>query len=283
MQKEKTGLYPLTFRPILKHKVWGGKKLNRSLHKKGEGTIGESWELSTVPNNISVIAHGAWVGKNLMQLIKTHKAKILGNHVFNTYGIHFPLLFKFIDANDALSVQLHPNDALAKKRHNSFGKTEMWYIIQADAGAKIIAGFTKNTTVPEYKKHLANNTITEILQYETAKKGDTFFIAPGTVHAIGKGILLAEIQQTSDVTYRIYDWDRPGSDGKMRELHTHLALEAINFKKTQTKIAYKQNPNTAVLLKKSAYFTTNRLQLTAHIRRDLRHQDSFVVYMCVAG
>ena len=280
---KKTPLYPLKFRPILKEKIWGGSKLCSNFNKKGTGLIGESWELSGVKGNVSEIANGALQGTSLNDIISLYGAELLGKHVFNTYGIVFPLLFKFIDAAKDLSVQLHPNDTLAKERHNSFGKTEMWYIMEAENNARLILGLKEKTTEAEYENAIKTQSITSILQEKNVMKGDSFFIAPGTTHAIGAGIVLAEIQQTSDITYRIYDWDRPGLDGKMRQLHTEEAKTAINYQITGALLTADVVLNNPMLLKKSDYFATNKLVLNKTIIRELKIKDSFIVYMCVDG
>jgi len=287
LQKEKVTdsniLYPLKFYPILKEKVWGGEKLSK-LYKKGDGkNVGESWELSGVAESVSVVANGVFKETTLTNLIEQFKEALVGEKVYHTFGNKFPLLFKFIDANQDLSVQLHPDDSLAMERHNSFGKTEMWYIMQAEKDARIILGFSKKMDKAKYLKNLSENKLPEILRSEPVKARDSFFIPPGTVHAIGAGIVLAEIQQTSDVTYRIYDWDRPDIDGKMRNLHTHEALEAINFEKPDAKLKYSEKENEVVTLCKSSFFETNNLCLTKDFTRNLKEIDSFVVYMCVEG
>lgn len=276
-------LYPLKFEPILKEKVWGGSKLHTSLNKKEGERIGESWELSGVPDSVSIVANGSLQGKNLNELITEYQEKLIGKQVFEQFGNQFPLLFKFIDAAEDLSVQLHPNDALAQARHNSFGKTEMWYILEAESNARLIVGFNAEIDEKSYQKYLSENNITNVLNSESVVKGDTFFIAPGTVHAIGGGILLAEIQQTSDITYRIYDWDRPGLDGKLRELHNDLAVDAINFAGLNAKQDYTDVENKAIQICKCPYFETNKLLLSETIQKEYGFIDSFVVYMCVEG
>jgi mannose-6-phosphate isomerase len=276
-------LYPLKFTPILKEKIWGGKKLSKLFQKNGTGNIGESWELSGVDENVSVAANKPLSGMSLTNLIEIYGASLLGEKVFKHFGNTFPLLFKFIDAEADLSVQLHPNDTLAKERHNGFGKTEMWYIMHAEENARLILGFNRKMDESTYLEFLSENKLTEILKEEKVDKGDAFFIAPGTVHAIGAGVLLAEIQQTSDLTYRIYDWDRPDTDGTKRELHTELALAAINYEEAKAKITYPDKKNQPVLLKTNRYFETNKLRLTQPLSRDLSGLDSFVVYMCVDG
>jgi mannose-6-phosphate isomerase len=216
-------------------------------------------------------------------LIETYGAKLMGERVMSSYGSTFPLLFKFIDAREDLSVQLHPNDSLARERHNSFGKTEMWYILDAEEDARLLLGFNKSMNERSYMRYLSEKRIPEILHSEPVTRGDSFFIAPGTVHAIGAGVILAEIQQTSDITYRIYDWDRLGMDGKERELHTELALKAIDFDNLEPRLRYDSTENTPNLICRSPYFETNYLQLSGYYQRDLSDLDSFVVYMCVYG
>jgi mannose-6-phosphate isomerase len=269
--------------PILKEKVWGGEKLSKFFEKNGTGNIGESWEISCVEENVSIVANEPFKGKTLAELVETYKELLLGEKVFKQFGNKFPLLFKFIDAKEDLSVQLHPDDSLAKERHNKFGKTEMWYVLQADKNARLILGFNRKMDEATYLKFLSEKKIIDILHEERVDKGYAYFIAPGTVHAIGGGVLLAEIQQTSDVTYRIYDWDRPDTDGTHRELHNDLAVAAINYQEPKAKIAYTDLENSPVLLKTNRYFETNKLLLTQYFSRDLSNLESFVVYMCVEG
>lgn len=276
-------LYPLQFIPILKEKVWGGNKLTEDYKKNGTQSTGESWEISGVPNHFSVVQKGILLGETLPQLITKYKDQLVGKKVYQKYGNTFPLLFKFIDATQDLSVQVHPDNVLAKKRHDSFGKTEMWYILDAQQNARLILGFEESITMEQYTTSLSNNSIVTILKQQPVKKGDVFFIAPGTVHAIGAGIVLAEIQQTSDITYRIYDWDRPDIDGKFRELHTQQAIAAINYNKTQAKVTYHNLTNKTIPLCSVPYFETNKLQLTKTFSKSLSNLDSFVVYMCVEG
>ena len=278
-------LYPFFFKPISKERLWGGEKLISYLEKpfKGEG-IGESWELSAVSGDESVVSNGVLEGKQLKELIETYKADLVGKSVYDRFGNDFPILIKYIDAQKDLSVQLHPNDQLAKERHNSFGKNEMWYIMNADAGSKLITGFSKNTDQNEYQQYLKNDQIESLLHYETVNSGDTFFIRTGTVHAIGAGILLAEIQQTSDVTYRIFDWNRKDKDGNTRELHTALALDAIDFsKRDDHKVKYDQKPNHRNAMVNSSYFKTDIIPLEGEVSINMNQLDSFVVLMAVDG
>jgi len=279
----KTSLYPLTFVPIIKDKVWGGTKLATLLQKGASNQAGESWELSGVPNDVSVVASGALQGVELSELISIYKEELVGTNVYSKFGNQFPLLFKFIDAREDLSVQLHPNDAIAKQRHNSFGKTEMWYVLQTDEDARLILGFNRELTKETYKELLENDSITSVLHSKPVNKGEAYFIAPGLVHAIGAGVLLAEIQQTSDITYRIYDWDRPDIDGSLRELHTAQALEAIDFKNKEAELCYKNTLNERILLNACPYFVTHKLVLTSNFNVNHFNPTSFKTYMCIDG
>jgi len=276
-------VYPFKFTPILKEKVWGGNKLKDLFSKEFDGAIGESWEISGVEDNVSEVMNGSVKGKSLNELIDLFKEDFLGKKVYHHFGNKFPLLFKFIDAKEDLSVQLHPDDTLAQSRHNSFGKTEMWYIMEADKEARLILGFNSNVNEEIYLKHLSENKITDILHSEPVEKGDSFFIAPGTVHAIGAGVVLAEIQQTSDITYRIYDWDRPGIDGEFRELHTEEALDVIDYGESKAKLEFSEKKNQPFQICKSPYFETNKIIATQSLQIDITEIDSFVVYMCVEG
>ena len=280
------GLYPLKFIPIFKDKLWGGNKMKTILNKDfGDlPNCGESWELSGVEGNISVVANGYLAGNSLEELVEIYMGELVGEQVFETFGVEFPLLIKFIDANDDLSIQVHPNDELSKERHNAYGKTEMWYVLQADQGAMLQSGFNQPVDQDKYLLKLEHDELTDILNFEEVTSGDVFFIPAGRVHAIGKGILLAEIQQTSDVTYRIYDYDRRDEKGHPRELHTELALEAINFKHHgKGKTDYQPKLNESVELAKCSYFTTNLLHLNDSVERDFSKLDSFVIYLCIEG
>jgi len=276
-------VYPIKFNPILKEKVWGGTKLMTHLNKHSMvSKVGESWEISDVENDISVVANGALKNQSLSQIVEKYKESLLGHHVYQKFGNSFPLLCKFIDAKEDLSVQLHPDDLLAKERHNSFGKTEMWYIIQNDDHAELIIGFNKKITKEQFLKHLENGTIESILNRERIQKGDAFYITPGLIHAIGAGTLLAEIQQTSDITYRIYDWNRPDINGQLRELHNELAIDAIDFDAdVNEKILNKKQDSD--LLVSSPYFSVSVFNTKDQTQRNLSKIDSFVVYMCVEG
>ena len=279
-------LYPLKFNPVFSYRIWGGEKLKTVLNKNySVDFIGESWEISDLPDNETVVAEGDLKGQTLKQLIQEFKGDFVGNKVYNTFGYDFPLLIKFIDAKTPLSIQVHPCDALAKERHNSFGKNEMWYIMQADDDAELIVGFNQSIEIETYFQHLNNNTLSEIMNVEKVKKGDTYYIPTGRVHAIGAGVLLAEIQQTSNITYRIYDYDRvDDKTGEKRELHTELALDAIDFEPCGNyKTNYTIQTNKSTKLVHSPYFKTNIIQVEGTIDRDYSDLDSFVIYMCVDG
>jgi mannose-6-phosphate isomerase len=279
-------LYPLKFKPILKDKIWGGKKLKTVLNKDFSPlpNAGESWEISGVDGDISEVCNGNLAGNNLEELIEIYMGDLVGDHVFENFGVEFPLLIKFIDANDVLSIQVHPDDTLSKQRHNAFGKTEMWYVVEADAGSELIVGFNQEVDKPKYIAKLDEGKLEEILNNEPVKKGSCFYIPAGRIHAIGKGILLAEIQQTSDVTYRIYDWNRTDDKGNPRELHTDLAVDAIDYsfeKKYRTD--YNTEINKTKELVRCQYFTTNVLDFDTQIDKDYSQLDSFVIYMCLDG
>ena len=277
-------LYPLKFQPILKDKIWGGQKLQQILNKPTSSTeAGESWEISDVEGDTSVVSNGTMTGTSLKSLMELHTTDLLGHKNFQQFGTKFPLLIKFIDAKSDLSVQLHPNDALAKARHNSFGKTEMWYVVQADPDSNLIVGFNQPMTKELYLKHLEAKTLESILNFDTVEAGDTYFIEVGRIHAIGAGVLLAEIQQTSDVTYRVYDWGRVDSKGNHRELHNDIALEAFDFDMPDNyRVNYPRDAQTSTELVSCPYFTTNVLEVKTSLLVENNH-DSFMIYMCVEG
>ena len=215
-------LYPLKFTPIFKYRIWGGEKLKTELNKKYTAeNIGESWEISDVSGDETIVEGGSLQGKTLKELTQQFKGDFVGNTVYEKFGEEFPLLIKFIDAKTPLSIQVHPSNEIAKKRHNSFGKNEMWYVMQAENEAELIVGFNQKISKEDYVNHLKNNTLKDILNIETVTSGDTFYIPTGRVHAIGAGVLLAEIQQTSNITYRIYDYDRVDKKNRTKKRATH--------------------------------------------------------------
>ena len=278
-------LHPLKFEPILMDKIWGGNKLNTLLNKENAtDKAGESWELSGVEGNISVVSNGFLAGNNLDELIKEYKGELIGQKVFEVFGTEFPLLIKYIDACDDLSIQVHPNDKQAADRHNSFGKTEMWYVLQADEGAQLISGFNQKVDKEMYLKKLSENKILDLLNNETIKAGDVYFIPAGRIHAIGKGCVIAEIQQTSDITYRVYDYDRKDNDGNTRMLHTEEAVEVIDYDYSENyKTKYTSSINQPTELVDCKYFTTNLLEIDDNIERDMSSNDSFTIYMGIEG
>lgn len=281
-----TELYPLKFKTIFKDKIWGGQKIKTVLNKDiGDlPNCGETWEISGVKGNISVVSEGSLKGENLQDILKKYKAELVGDSVYKKFEDEFPLLVKFIDANDDLSVQVHPDDELAMKRHNSFGKTEMWYIFQADDDATLNAGFNRPLTKEQYLEYFNKGELMDILNIDKVKSGDVYFLPAGRVHYIGKGCLLAEIQQTSDVTYRMYDFDRTDDAGNKRELHTEESLDAIDFTFHENyETTYKDKENEVVDLVSCEYFTTNKLHFNTPVVRDHSALDSFVIYVCMEG
>jgi mannose-6-phosphate isomerase len=281
-----SALYPLSFQPILKEKIWGGQKLTTILGKDTPGlsNCGESWEISGVPGNVSVVSNGSLKGKSLNELIERFGEKLMGKSVMASFGQEFPLLIKFIDAAADLSIQVHPNDELASARHGSKGKTEMWYIMQADEGASLIAGFNRETSKDAFLAYVKEGRLTEIMNTEQVKAGDVFFIPAGRIHTIGAGLLLAEIQQTSDVTYRIYDFDRTDKDGNKRELHIEEALDAMDYACYDSyKTHYDERENEVNPVISSPFFTTNKIKLTQPLTIKKATTDSFRIYICTRG
>ncbi len=279
-------LYPLKFKPIYKDKIWGGTRL-KDLYNKDFSPLpncGESWELSGVNENTSVVENGFLAGNSINEVIEIYMGELLGERVFEKHGNEFPLLVKLLDTNSYLSIQVHPDDTYALKNHDSFGKTEMWVVLDAQPDAEIITGFNRDVTEEIYVEYLENGRLKEILNIEKAAKGDVFFIPAGRIHAIGAGITLLEIQQTSDVTYRVYDWDRKDENGQYRELHTQRALEVLDFKKHDAyKTPYTIEQNKMVELVKCDYFTTRMLEFTKEREADYSFLDSFVLYSCLEG
>lgn len=274
-----------TFNPILKSVIWGGDAIAPFKGVKSElEDIGESWEISDVPGSVSVVAEGPDKGKTLSQLLEELGPELLGAKNYGKYGTTFPLLIKFIDARNDLSVQVHPDDALARKRGSKFGKTEMWYVVNAAKGAKLANGFNRAVRPEDYKGLVETGEIMDVLNFNDIEKGDVFFIPAGRVHAIGKGAFVAEIQQTSDITYRIYDYKRRDQDGNERQLHTREAFDAISFSDTEgEKVDYVMRRDMPVNVVDSPFFTTNVWQIDHEVRRDYSEIDSFVVLICTGG
>ncbi|MCD4792769.1 MAG: class I mannose-6-phosphate isomerase [Bacteroidales bacterium] len=278
-------IYPLKFKPIIKEKVWGGTKLNSILNKKVQtDNAGESWELSGVENNLSEVVNGPLKGKNIKELINIYKSDLVGKRVYSIFNNFFPLLIKFIDASDDLSVQVHPDDETAQKRHNENGKNEMWYIIDADKDADLILGVKENLSKSEYVEHVKKKSLRDILNHVKVKCKDVAYIPAGRIHAIMKGVFLAEIQQCSDLTYRIYDWDRKDLKGNYRQLHTEEAKDVVDLQKHNNYlINYDLKKNNSVNLCKNKYFTVNLIEFDKTITKNYHSTDSFVIYICISG
>ncbi len=279
-------MYPLKFEPILKQTLWGGEKIIPFKHlNETLSNVGESWEVSAVEGSESVVSYGPDKGMTLPEMVRHYKEELVGEANYARFGDKFPLLIKFIDAKLDLSIQVHPDDALARKRHNSFGKNEMWYVISADPGAKLISGFSQEITPKEYKERVHDGTFAEVLQSCPIQPGDVFYVPAGRVHGIGAGAFVAEIQQTSDITYRIYDYNRKDKNGKTRELHTTQAVDAINFSDVQDdfRTAYDRVQNEPVEVVACPYFTTSVYDMTEEITCDYSELDSFVIFICTEG
>jgi mannose-6-phosphate isomerase len=282
-------LYPLKFKPIMKSILWGGHKLagaGKQLPKNmnADAPIGESWEISGVEGNVSVVANGYLKANDLQELTEVYMGDLVGEKVYERYGLEFPVLIKFIDARDTLSIQVHPDDELAAERHGTRGKTEMWYVVDCEQGAYLYVGFNREVTQEQYLDAVGKGTLSELLTRYEVRRGDVYFIPAGTVHAIGAGCLLAEIQETSDITYRIDDWGRTGADGRPRELHIEESVGAIDFSHGKEYLhATAPQPDTVREIASCPWFTTNIVCVGERMVRNHAALDSFVVYLCVAG
>ena len=281
-----SALYPLKFLPLYKQVIWGGNRLkDYGFHYDPLPNCGELWALSSVEGHESVIANGFLAENTLNEAIEIYMGDLVGDKVYNRYGTEFPLLVKLIDAARDLSIQVHPGDELAQQRGMARGKTEMWYVMQADPESRLISGFRRDTTPEEYTAALASGHLTDLLHAEQPAPGDVYFIPAGRVHALGKGLMVAEIQQTSDCTYRIYDYDRVDADGHKRQLHTAEAMDAIDFGgiKGSAATRYAARRNQTVTLADCPYFTTRLVDYDQPMRKNLEDQDSFVIYLCIGG
>ncbi|NLF41169.1 MAG: mannose-6-phosphate isomerase [Bacteroidales bacterium] len=279
-------IYPLKFQPVCKDKVWGGHKLKQKYNKPvGDlPNCGESWEISGIEGSMSVVANGALEENDLGDLIEILMGELLGDKVFEKYGYQFPMLVKMIDTLDVLSVQVHPNDEMALKAHNCPGKEEMWYILDAGPEAEMFIGFNQNLTKELFLRHLNGGTLKTVLNVIKPQKGDVYHIKPGCIHAIGKDVTLIEIQQSSDITYRLYDWDRPGADGRPRELHLEKGLEALDYKELkEIKVPYQIKPGLRVPIVEAGAFSVNLLELDTQSEFDYNHLDSFVILSLAEG
>lgn len=282
-----TSLYPLKFEPILKDKIWGGTRLKTILYKEisDANCCGESWEVSGLVDDESMIINGFLAENNLNELLEIYMTELVGEKNYEKYGLGFPLLIKFIDAQDNLSVQVHPDDELAQRKYGQSGKTEMWHVIASEPGSGLYVGFNKTVSKAQFEEAIANGTVEDVLQFYPVQPGDTFMIPAGTVHAIGKGMLLAEIQQPSDITFRVFDWNRVDDEGNSRELHVEEALEAIDFdhQTDNFKVEYQPQLNKTVKLVRSQYFNTSLLEFDQPLSKSFVEIDSFVIYMCLDG
>lgn len=279
-------LYPLKFKPLYKERIWGGNKIETVLGKKPKQgcKVGECWELSAVQGSVSVVANGALRGNSIEELIEVYMGDLVGDKVYEQFGVEFPLLIKLLDAADVLSIQVHPGDELARRRHNAYGKTEMWYVVDSEPDGMVYLGFREGVDREVYLRHLADGTLSDILNRIPVEPGMVYFIPAGTIHAIGKGVLVVEIQQTSDITYRVFDWNRVDDRGKSRTLHSELALDALNLgPQPRYKVDLEPRPNAAVKVKTCDYFTTNLLWVERGMERDYHDLDSFVAYVCLEG
>ena len=275
----------IKFRPLLKSTIWGGEKIIpfKQLDARQE-QVGESWEISGVKDNETIIASGEHQGKPLNQLVAELKAELVGKDNYERFGNEFPLLIKFIDARQDLSIQVHPTDEIAHRQGKPRGKTEMWYIMDCDPGAKLYCGLRQQITPERYKEMVEDDTICDALAQYEVSEGDVFFLPAGRIHAIGAGCFLAEIQQTSDVTYRIYDFKRRDKDGNYRQLHTHEAAESINYQvESDYRTHYTPMKNEGVQLVQCPYFTTAVYDLDEPMTLDYSELDSFVILIGLSG
>jgi len=275
---------PFFFQSLMKSALWGGSKLAPLKNLPPAEGIGESWEISAVPGNETVAIGNAHAGKTLTELIREHGAELMGRENYRRYGDYFPLLVKFIDSAKDLSIQVHPSDALAQRGGNPYGKTEMWYIVEAQPGAGLVSGFSEDLDAERCRQKIADGTLQEVLVRKPTAAGDGFFIPAGHIHSIGAGNLLVEIQQSSDCTYRVYDFNRRDANGNLRELHLEQALEALDFSSGyDSRLSYERKPNTPVVLAQCPYFTTRLCECTAPMRVDRNGADSFSILVAFRG
>lgn len=270
----------------MKETIWGGDYLHKELGKgdKADAKVGESWEISSVDGNVSVVSNGALAGNTLTEMIEIYMGDLLGEKVYEKFGLELPVLIKIIDAQADLSVQVHPNEAQANEKYNAHGKTEMWYVLDAEKDAKIVAGFEKNSSLAELEKGIKENTVEQLLRRDDALPGSCFFIPAGRIHALGAGSVIVEIQQTSDITFRVYDYDRRDAAGNPRELHVQESLDVMNYKaEADYKTPYVMAPNEPANLAQSPFFTTNIFNFDKKVGRDYYALDSYIILICTEG
>lgn len=285
-----TNLYPIKFNPIIKERVWGGDRLVKYFEKDyGAGkAVGESWELSSVKDDISVAVNGFLKGNTLVEILETYMSEISGDKLYEKFGNEFPILIKLLDINEKLSVQVHPDDKTAMERHNSYGKAECWYVMDAEKEATIYLGFSKDISREELLERCKSETLHEVMNVIHPKKGDFLYLEPGTIHAASGGILIAEIQQTSDVTYRIYDWGRENNPETKREMHLDLALDIINYKQLQlSEKVYRKSVaesiSDTINLTDNSYFKVDEINITGRVVKHNLTMNGFVVYVAISG
>lgn len=285
-------MYPLKFKPLYKERIWGGDKLRTVLHKRNMPAgkvIGESWELSGLSGDESVVSNGMLRGNTLSELIEVYMGELVGEQVYERFGLEFPLLIKFIDAAQNLSIQVHPGDEVALARHNAYGKAEMWYVVDRESKAEILLGFERSVSRDEYLQAVQDNRLDALLTHFAVEPGQAFYIPSGSVHAICRGVMVAEIQQTSDITYRISDWGRVDKNGKSRDLHTDLAVDVIDYSGHPASYYRFDNPlsssseSSAELISCQYFDTRTTVVDGCAVVRDYSLLDSFVVYVCVSG
>jgi mannose-6-phosphate isomerase len=273
-------LYPLKFKPIYKTKVWGGSKIREiKSDKKVPENCGESWEISAVEGDVSIVANGFLKGNSLEEIIEIYMGEIVGDKVFEKFGYEFPILLKIIEAKENLSVQVHPDNKTAAERHNAWGKSEIWYILEAEQGAKLISGFNQNVSRKTFYDSIQNGEFEKYINQPEIKAGEVYYIPSGRLHSLGKGVTLVEIQQTSDITYRVYDYGRTG-----RDLHLDLAEDIIDFKHLQeVKTNFLRSPDKSNKIIQNDFFTVNFLPLMNTVTKDYYELDSFILYFCLNG
>ena len=281
-----SALYPLKFHPLYKNVLWGGNRLRAyGFDYEPLPNCGELWALSGVEGRESVVANGFLADNTLNEVVEIYMGDLVGEKVYNRFGNEFPLLVKLIDAADDLSVQVHPGDELARRRGMAQGKTEMWYVMHSEPEARLVSGFSRDTSAAECEEALRRGSLASLLHSEHPEAGAVYFIPAGRIHSLGRGITVAEIQQTSDCTYRVYDYDRTDANGQKRQLHTAEALEALDYSGIggRADTRYERRHNASTTVASCPYFTARLVSLDTPIRKNLEGVDSFVAYLCVEG
>ena len=275
----------LKFTPIFKSVLWGGKRIAQFKNMPPQGDhVGESWELSPMKGNESVVSEGPMKGRTLPELMISDGEEIMGKRLYANYGDKFPLLIKFIDSTDDLSIQVHPDDELAAKRHNSLGKTEMWFSVLPAEGAYLYAGFKKQITPEQFRAMVADNTIVDVLGKFYPKRGDMFFLPAGRVHSIGRGNFVLEIQEASDITYRIYDYDRRDAQGNPRQLHIEESVDSITYNDTEMTVDhFEPKAGEEIVMESCPFFTTTLMEIEVTTTLKLTERDSLSLLISIRG